>query len=202
MARIKICGLHRPEDVEYANEVKPDWVGFVVNYPESHRSVTPDELRTLRANLDSGILAAGVFVDQPVDTVAELLKDGTVHVAQLHGDESEEYISNLREAAPGAPIWKAFVIKTKEDLERAKQSSADLILLDAGRGSGDTMDWSVIAELDRPYFLAGGLTQENIGQAVEKLHPYGVDISSGVETDRVKDIDKMYAAKEAAKANE
>lgn len=202
MARIKICGLHRPEDIEYANEVKPDWVGFVVNYPRSHRSVTPEELRMLRANLDSDVLTAGVFVDQPVDVVAELLKDGTINVAQLHGDESEEYISRLREAAPGAPVWKAFVIRTKEDLERARESGADLILLDAGRGSGETIDWSLIAEFDRPYFLAGGLTHENIAQAVEQLHPYGVDVSSGVETDKVKDKDKMYAAKEAARCDE
>ena len=127
------------------------------------------------------------------DRVAALLTDGVIDIAQLHGHEDEEYIARLRSLADGACVIKAFVIKSKEDLEKAKQSSADYLLLDSGKGTGQTFNWELIAEagFDKPYFLAGGLGPENVADAVKKLKPYAVDVSSGIETDGLKDPEKM-----------
>lgn len=202
MTKIKICGLYRSCDIRYVNTVRPDWCGFILNFPKSHRSLTPERVRELRQELDGGITPVGVFVDQPVEAVAELLNDGTIAVAQLHGGESEDYIAALRAAAPGFPIWKAFRVRGAEDLAAAEASSADLVVLDSGQGSGERFDWSLGKAVKRPFLLAGGLTPENIPQAVEQLHPYGVDLSSGVETDRRKDLEKMRAAVEAARMRE
>lgn len=194
MTKIKICGLFHPCDIEYVNWVRPDWCGFIINFPKSHRSLTPDQARALRKGLDSAVIPVGVFVDQPVEDVAALLNDGTFSVAQLHGHEDPAYIAALRKAAPGHPVWKAFKIRTAADLEAANASPADLVILDNGYGTGETFDWSLAGGLTRPYLLAGGLTPENIPQAIAQLHPYGLDISSGVETGKKKDFCKIQAA--------
>ena len=199
MTRIKICGLFRPCDIEYVNRVRPDWCGFIIDFPQSHRSLTPDQVRELRRGLDSAITPVGVFVDQPVEDVAALLNDGTVSTAQLHGHEDPAYIAALREAAPGCTVWKAFKVRSAADLEAASASPADLIILDNGYGAGETFDWSLAGGVKRPYLLAGGLTPENIPQAVAQLHPYGLDISSGVETGKKKDFTKIQAAAAAAR---
>lgn len=199
MTKIKICGLMRPEDVETVNAVQPDYCGFIVNFPKSHRNKTPDEVRALRANLSPAITPVGVFVDSPVEVVASLLQDGTIGVAQLHGHEDEAYLQALREMVPGCTIWKAFKVRTAADLEAANASTADLVLLDNGYGTGQTFDWSLAGGVHRPFLLAGGLTPENIPEAVRQLHPLGVDISSGVETDRQKDPAKIQAAVAAAR---
>ena len=199
MTKIKICGLMRPEDIEAVNAVQPDYCGFIVNFPKSHRNKTPDEVRQLRANLAPGITPVGVFVDSPVEVVASLLRDGTIGVAQLHGHEDEAYLQVLREMVPGCTIWKAFKVRTAADLEAANASTADLVLLDNGYGTGQTFDWSLAGGVHRPFLLAGGLTPENIPEAVRQLHPLGVDISSGVETDRQKDPAKIQAAVAAAR---
>lgn len=198
MTRIKICGLYRPCDIEYVNAAKPDWCGFIINFPKSHRSLTPERVRALRRGLDGAVTPVGVFVDQPVETVAELLNDGTISVAQLHGHEDAAYIAALRAAAPGHPVWKAFKVRGPEDLTAANASPADLVLLDNGRGTGETFDWSLAGGVTRPWLLAGGLTPENIPEAVRRLHPFGLDISSGVETDGKKDCAKILAAVSAA----
>lgn len=198
MTKIKICGLFRPCDIEYVNAVRPDWCGFIVNFPKSHRNRTPDQVRALRRGLAEGVVPVGVFVDQPVETVAELLNDGTISVAQLHGHEDAAYIAALRAAAPGHPVWKAFKVRGPEDLTAANASPADLVLLDNGRGTGETFDWSLAGGVTRPWLLAGGLTPENIPEAVRRLHPFGLDISSGVETDGKKDCAKILAAVSAA----
>ncbi len=198
MTRIKICGLYRPCDIEYVNAAKPDWCGFIINFPKSHRSLTPERVRALRRGLDGAVTPVGVFVDQPVETVAELLNDGTISVAQLHGHEDAAYIAALRAAAPGHPVWKAFKVRGPEDLTAANASPADLVLLDNGRGTGETFDWSLAGGVTRPWLLAGGLTPENIPEAVRRLHPFGLDISSGVETDGKKDYAKILAAVSAA----
>ena len=198
MTKIKICGLFRPCDIEYVNAVRPDWCGFIVNFPKSHRNRTPDQVRALRRGLAEGVVPVGVFVDQPVETVAELLNDGTISVAQLHGHEDAAYIAALRAAAPGYPVWKAFKVRGPEDLTAANASPADLVLLDNGRGTGETFDWSLAGGVTRPCLLAGGLTPENIPEAVRRLHPFGLDISSGVETDGKKDCAKILAAVSAA----
>ncbi len=199
MTKIKICGLYRPEDITYVNLVKPDWCGFIINFPKSHRSLTPEQVRKLRRDLDSAVIPVGVFVDQPVEDVAALLTDGTISIAQLHGREDPAYIAALRAAAPGFPIWKAFKIRAPADLAAANTFPADLVILDSGCGAGKTFDWTLAGDVTRPYLLAGGLTPENIPDAIARLHPYGLDISSGVETEKRKDLTKIQAAVAAAR---
>ena len=199
MTKIKICGLFQDRDVDFINEAKPDYCGFIINFPKSHRNVAPDRVRGLRQRLDPAVTPVGVFVDQPPESVAALLQDGTISVAQLHGHEDPAYIRFLRALAPGHPIWKAFKIRSPEDLEAAGASIADLILMDSGQGSGQAFDWSLTAGVERPFLLAGGLTPDNIPQAVRSVRPYGLDLSSGVETDRQKDRRKILAAVAAAR---
>ncbi len=199
MTKIKICGLVRPEDVQAVNRARPDWCGFIVNFPPSHRNRTPEQVQSLRGLLAPGITPVGVFVDRPAEEVARLLREGTVSVAQLHGHEDEAYLARLRALAPGYPLWKAFRIRSREDLKAAEASSADCVLLDNGYGTGQVFDWSLAGGISRPFLLAGGLTPENIPQAIASLHPMGLDISSGVETERRKDPDKILAAVAAAR---
>ena len=199
MTRIKICGLSRPCDVAFVNEARPDWCGFIIDFPRSHRSVTPREALALRRQLAPGIVPVGVTVDQPVEALAALLREGVVDVAQLHGTEDECYLAALRTLAPGHPLWKAFTLRTPDDLTAALASGADMILLDSSKGTGQTFDWSLLRGVARPFLLAGGLTPENIPRAVRAVHPWGVDLSSGVETDRRKDRDKILAAVAAAR---
>lgn len=199
MTRIKICGLFRPEDVQYVNAAGPDWCGFIVNFPGSHRNVTPERARELRRLLSPEVVPVGVFVDRPAEEIAALLNDGTISVAQLHGHEDNGDIAALRRLAPGREIWKAFRIRTPGDLRAARESDADLVLLDNGYGAGEAFDWSLAEGFPRPFLLAGGLTPENIPEAVAALHPYGLDVSSGVETEKRKDRDKIVAAVDAAR---
>ena len=199
MTRIKICGLTRPEDVRYVNTAKPDWCGFILNFPSSRRNVTPEQARALRAGLDPDIRPVGGFVDRPVEEVAALLNSGVISVAQLHGREDNAYISVLRTLAPGCVVWRAFQLRSQADLAAADASGADLVLLDNGRGTGQTFDWSLAGSVHRPFLLAGGLTPESIPRAVAALRPYGLDLSSGVETDGVKDPAKIQAAVTAAR---
>jgi phosphoribosylanthranilate isomerase len=190
MTKIKLCGLRRAEDIEAAVLLKPEYIGFVF-YKKSKRYISPEEARILKSILDTDhIKAVGVFVNENPKTVADLLEKGIIDIAQLHGDEDESYIKALRKLTD-RPLIKAFKIKTKEDLKKAEASSADTILLDAGMGDGVSFDWDLLKSFNRPYILAGGLDPLNVKDAVEKLHPYGVDVSSGIETAGVKDIDKM-----------
>lgn len=199
MTKIKICGLFRPCDIEYVNEAQPDWCGFIINFPKSRRNRTPDQVRELRRGLDSSVTPVGVFVDQPLEEVAALLNDGTISIAQLHGREDDAYIAALRALAPGKEIWKAIQVRSPADLEEAARFPADQILLDSGQGTGRTFDWGLLRNFPRPYLLAGGLTPENLREAVRALHPAGVDLSSGVETNGVKDFTKIQAAAAAAR---
>lgn len=192
MTKIKLCGLTRPRDIDMANQLKPDFIGFVFA-KKSKRYAAPELAKSLKARLSPGIQAVGVFVNEPVESVAALLEDGTIDMAQLHGKEDESYIAALR-AKIKKPILQAFRIDALEDVQAANRSSADFVLLDSGTGgTGTAFDWSLLEEIDRPYFLAGGLNPENAGEAVRALHPYAVDVSSGIETDGRKDPDKMAA---------
>ncbi len=191
MTRIKMCGLRRPEDVEAVNELRPEYIGFVF-FPGSRRYVTPETARALKTELNPEIKAVGVFVDEKPETVAKLLAEGTIDMAQLHGHEDEAYLAALRKMTD-KPLIRAFRIRSAEDALQAQVSSADGILLDAGAGDGKTFDWSWLRQVERPYFLAGGLNRENAGRAVRELKPYAVDVSSGIETDGFKDIIKMRA---------
>ena len=187
--RIKICGLTRLEDIDAVNEQKPEYVGFV--FAKSRRQITKEHAVTLRRYLDPEIRAVGVFVDELPAIVAGYLEEGVIDLAQLHGRESEEYIRSLR-FRTGGELIKAFSVKSKEDIEKAAKSSADYILLDHGKGgTGEAFDWSLIKQIERPYFLGGGLNAENVEQAILQNHPFAVDISSGVETDGIKDPKKI-----------
>jgi phosphoribosylanthranilate isomerase len=195
--KIKICGLSRTEDIAAVNEAKPDYIGFV--FAESRRKVSANEAAELKAELSPGITAVGVFVDAKVSEIVKLYEAGIIDIAQLHGAEDETYIEELRREtlAGGAslPIIKAFRIDTIVDTCKAVASSADYVLLDHGKGgTGKTFNWNLAAEFrsitDRPYFLAGGIDEKNIKDAIA-LHPYTIDVSSGAETDGVKDPEKI-----------
>ena len=189
--KIKLCGLSRPRDIRAANALKPEFVGFVFA-PRSRRYVSPQQAKTLKSLLSPEIQAVGVFVDEEPQRVAELLGSGIIDLAQLHGGEDNGYIRRLR-ALTDRPVIQAFRIRSEEDVRRAADSGADHILLDAGAGTGTVFDWGLLRQIRRPYFLAGGLGLHNVEKAVEELHPYGVDVSSGIETDGVKDPEKMAA---------
>lgn len=200
MTKIKLCGLTRQEDITAANVLEPDFVGFVFA-PKSRRYVTAEQAKALRNHLLPSIQAVGVFVDEEPERVAALLEAGIIDLAQLHGREDEGYLERLR-ALTGKPIIQAFPIKTPNDLERTQSSSADYILLDSGAGTGTTFDWGLLTSVRRPYFLAGGLGPDNVVQAVRTLHPWGVDVSSGIETGGVKDFHKMAAFAAAVRKEE
>lgn len=191
MTRIKLCGLTSTDDIQAANALQSTYIGFVF-FAGSKRYVSPEHAAALKAELDPHIMAVGVFVDAPVDEMAALVKSGTIDAIQLHGHEDNHLIESLRKLTP-APILQAFTIRTEEDIARAQASSADMILLDAGAGEGKTFDWSLLETVSRPYFLAGGLDAHNVAQAIKKYRPYGVDTSSGIETNGRKDKDKMAA---------
>ena len=196
MTRIKMCGIKIIADVEAANTCRPEYVGFVFA-PESKRFVAPQTAKVLKQALDKEIQVVGVFVDAPLEEVSSLLKEGIIDLAQLHGSEGEAYIRSLKEQT-NKPVIKAFRMnalgdKINETLFAIEQSSADFVLLDSKAGCGEVFEWGMIETVQRPYFLAGGLDISNVSTAMEKLQPYAVDVSSGIETDGVKDKDKMEA---------
>ena len=189
---VKFCGLRQEEDILAVNKIKPDLAGFIL-VPDRRRYVSPDKVCELRKLLDKDIKVVGVFIDEDIDVVEELIKDKTIDIAQLHGNESEDYIRKLK-SRTGAQVIKAVGIRSSEDVERAERSPADLVIVDSpGGGTGNTFDWELLKKIKRPYILAGGINAENIEEAVEMLHPYGVDVSSGIETDGYKDKEKMKA---------
>ena len=189
---IKFCGIRRPEDIEAVNETRPDLAGFII-VKDRRRYIAPEKVRELRQLLDPSVKVVGVFIDEDIEVVAKLLHDGIIDIAQLHGNESEDYIRELK-SRTGAQVIKAVGIRSSEDVERAERSPADLVIVDSpGGGTGNTFDWELLKKIKRPYILAGGINAENIEEAVEMLHPYGVDVSSGIETDGYKDKEKMKA---------
>lgn len=196
MSKIKICGLSRTADIDCVNKYLPDFAGFVF-YPPSHRNVTAEQAVSLKARLDKRIKAVGVFVDAEPEFILSLCDDGVIDYIQLHGNEDEDYIKRLKEQTD-RPIIKAFKIKGHEDIASANRSVADFVLLDTfveGEvgGTGKAFDHSLLYEISRDYFLAGGITADNLGGITDSIHPYCVDLSSGVETDRVKDENKIKA---------
>lgn len=191
MTLVKICGLTRPEDIDAVNSLSLDMAGFVF-YGPSRRCVTRDSARELGSGLDPSIVKVGVFVDEDPLVIADLVGSGIIDAVQLHGVEDGAYIHGLRRLVD-APVIKTFLVRDRGDIEAANRSDADYVLLDSGMGSGRTFDWSLLEDMDRDYILSGGLNPGNIHDAVEMLHPYGVDVSSGVETDGRKDPSKMSA---------
>ena len=187
MTKIKLCGMMRPCDIEAVNELRPDYCGFILS-PGFRRSIGREQFDKLYKILDKNICCTGVFVNEPLDNVLSFSEK--LGLIQLHGKESEEYIRELKKLT-GKPISKAFVIREEKDLEKALQSPADYILLDSGTGTGKSFDHSLIKNVSRPYFLAGGLGAENAGEAIDRLHPFAVDASSSLETNGYKDKTKM-----------
>lgn len=179
MTKIKICGLRTPKDIQYANELLPDYVGFVFQKGR-RRYVSPSQAAALRRFLDPRIPAVGVFVDEPVENMVSLLKSGTIQIVQLHGNEDTAYCERLKNLFP-CPVIKAFIIREQGDIEKALDFPSDYLLLDGGLGAGKAFDWSLIRNIDRPFFLAGGLNCENVADALALCHPYAVDVSSAVE---------------------
>ncbi len=189
MVKIKLCGLSRKEDIEAANKLNPDFIGFVF-YEKSSRNVTKEQAKLLKSLLNPEVKAVGVFVDEDISFINELISEGIIDIAQLHGSEDEEYISVIKKQTK-APVIKAFKVREKEDVDLANRSGADYVLLDSGMGTGKPFNWELLQGIKRDYFLAGGLDPENVRQALEVTGAFGVDVSSGIETDKKKDAAKM-----------
>lgn len=201
MTKIKFCGLSSFQEINTANAILPDYIGFVF-VPQSRRYVTPEMAKKLKVRLNPKIQAVGVFLNEKPEIMAELANQNIIHMIQLHGKETELTIKELR-SLTSAPIIQAFTIQTADDINRAETSSADLILLDSGAGTGTVFDWFLIRRrIKRPFFLAGGLNPENAAKAIRQLKPYGLDVSSGIETDGKKDRHKMAAFAAAVRKEE
>lgn len=197
--KIKICGLTRECDIRYANELLPDYIGFVF-FEKSRRFVEPNYAAKLRKGLCGGIRSVGVFVNAPVDDILNCIRIGAIDVVQLHGNEDNEYIKILR-SRTDVPIIKAFMLNGRTEIKTVNESAADFVLLDNGCGEGKTFDWGLAKNITRPYFLAGGLSCENAKEAVGLLKPYAVDVSSGVEEKGFKSYDKMKKFIEICRKN-
>ena len=202
MVKIKICGMRRSEDIEMANRYKPDYIGFV--FADSPRKVSYDQAKELSGLLSEDIVSVGVFVNEHMKLIVDLFKDGIIEMAQLHGDEDEKYIRNLKdksieETGKQIPVINAIEIKDgadyNDELLKWRDSASDYFILDSGKGSGKTFDWSLIDKesefFKNSIFLAGGLNSENLALAIEEFNPFAVDLSSSVETDGFKDEEKI-----------
>ena len=202
MVKIKICGMRRSEDIEMANRYKPDYIGFV--FADSPRKESYDQAKELSELLSDEIVPVGVFVNEHMKLIVDLFKDGIIEMAQLHGDEDEKYIRNLKdksieETGKQIPVINAIEIKDgadyNDELLKWRDSASDYFILDSGKGSGKTFDWSLIDKesefFKNSIFLAGGLNSENLALAIEEFNPFAVDLSSSVETDGFKDEEKI-----------
>jgi phosphoribosylanthranilate isomerase len=204
-SRVKICGLRRPSDIEYVNKLLPEFVGFV--FASSRRQVSFDQAKQLISALDNRIKTVGVFVNDDIERVKLLADSLKLNVLQFHGSEDVNYIKNLA----NYEIWKVVSIKTDDGLSLNKaikenqknidwinNSSIDGIVLDSEAkgiqgGTGITFNWEIIKELNikKQLILAGGLNCQNITEAISNVRPAVVDVSSGVETEGIKDFNKM-----------
>ncbi len=197
MAKLKLCGIRRVEDVEYLNEFPPDYAGFI--FAPTRRYVSPENAKKLISRLDPKIKTVGVFVDMPISEMKAFAH--MLDVFQLHGGENEEYISQLRKIIPEkCEIWKAVRLKAAEDIDKAERLSADRLLIDAydpneygGTGKSARIDLILNREIAKPFFIAGGISADNISEVSKLLcgRAYGFDVSSGIETDGVKDREKI-----------
>lgn len=185
--KIKICGLFREEDIDFVNEAMPDYIGFV--FAKSRRQVTKETAQKLKNKLNKEILSVGVFVNEDINNIVEICNENIIDFVQLHGDEDEKYISNFKKGC-NKKIIKAIKVKIATDIIRWRNCQADYLMFDAGMGQGKAFDWKLLNNFIRPYFLAGGINENNIEQAI-KLNPYCIDVSSGAETNKVKDKNKI-----------
>jgi phosphoribosylanthranilate isomerase len=198
MTKVKFCGLTRECDIEYANLLLPDYIGFVFA-KKSRRHVLANRAKTLKKLLDTRISSVGVFVNEPFEQVALMLNQRIIDLAQLHGQEDEAYIKKLR-TLTDKPIIKALSVANVPDLLAAEKSSADYILFDNDcGGTGKSFNWNLLCSFQRPFFLAGGICVENIEPALTMVHPYAIDVSTGIEIDGVKDYSKMERLMQAVR---
>lgn len=210
MQKIKLCGMMKPCDIEYANRVKPDFVGFI--FANTRRKISPAQAKQFRETLNVEIPAVGVFVNEDIPVIASLVQDGCIDMIQLHGEEDADYIRCLREVCD-VPVIKAVKVQTVEQIQQTAALPVDYLLLDTYRkgvlgGTGEAFDWELLREakivagdtaegelFGKPYFLAGGLHAGNLREAAA-LGSYGLDVSSGIETDGSKDFTKMVEVME------
>lgn len=192
MAKIKICGMRRDEDIDFANSLHPDYIGFVLT-EGFRRSITPETAARLKKRLGGGIKAVGVFVNDGADKINLLFERNVIDIAQLHGDESPEYCKMIK-----APIIKYFNCSHGEPDDLDKYD-VEYFLFDSGTGTGRAFDWSNIPKTDKPFFLAGGISESNVKQAIDTAKPFAVDVSSSVETNGYKDYKKMKRFMEMAR---
>ena len=197
MTRIKICGLRTAQDIQVVATLPCSYVGFVFARA-SGRAITFEHAKILRKQLLCACAnthkiapaTVGVFVNEAVDVVAHCLNSGVCDICQLHGVEDENYIARLRKLTD-KPCIQAFRITSADDIAKAQQSKADYALIDAGAGDGKCFNWTFAQAMTRPYFLAGGLNSQNVTEAITLLHPFAVDVSSGVEEQGHKSELKM-----------
>ena len=194
---LKICGLSRMEDVIAVNRHGADYAGFVF-FKKSKRYIDPYKAGELIEFLRSDIKSVGVFMDEPLDNVISTARISGVEMIQLHGHESEEYVEYVKRTLE-RPVIKAFKADEEGALEKALHTTADYVLIDSGAGTGKKFDWNILKDFKREYFLAGGLDPDSAGEAISLLEPFAVDVSSGVETDGIKDEKKIESFIKAVK---
>ena len=204
MVKIKICGLKTGEDIRMANRLRPDFAGFV--FADSRRRITPEQAAGMKKELLPEIRSVGVFVNEELERVVSLAESGVLDLIQIHGDEDEAYIRRLKERTE-KPVIKAVRVRGQEDILQAVKLPCEYLLLDTYKadgygGSGETFCWDWIPEITKPFFLAGGLSAENIAEALKCCHPWAVDVSSSVETEGRKDEKKARRFMEAVRAQE
>jgi phosphoribosylanthranilate isomerase len=192
MVKVKVCGLTRDVDIAYINELSPQYVGFV--FAKSKRLVDVNKAADLIKKLNNGIETVGIFVDESLDNIKAAANFLKLDILQLHGEEAQEYIDELNNYR----VWKAVGVRSEEDIVKASQYRCEAVLLDSktsagSGGTGQTFHWELAKELtgNRKLVLAGGLNSSNVEAAVKELRPFGVDVSSGVETDGYKDFYKI-----------
>ena len=209
--KVKMCGISKVETIPAVVEAKPDCMGLV--FAPSKRQVTVDQAKTLVEELhkqytkrynngteqsnNDEIKTVGVFVNETLDNLVSIATEANLDVVQLHGDEDEAFIQSLKERT-NVEVWKAVQIRSAADVEEWIDSSADMILFDAYHkdergGTGEVFDWSSLDEFERPFMLAGGIDSTNVARAIRTVRPYGIDTSSGIETNGVKDDEKITA---------
>lgn len=193
---VKLCGIRRMEEVVALNALYPEYVGFVF-YKKSRRYVTYEQAKELRERLNPLIQTVGVFVREKEENIQKLYADGIIQLAQIHGGEDEGCVRRLKDV--GVPVIRVFQIENGRIPSEAYTTSADYVMFDPGMGDGESFDWSPILHFPRAYFLAGGLDEGNVAAAIASCHPYAVDVSSGIETDGMKDDRKMQRFVAAAR---
>ena len=202
--KVKMCGISKVETIPAIVDAKPDYMGLV--FAPSKRQVTVDQAKILIEELhkqcinhyDTKVVkTVGVFVNETLDNLVRIADTANLDAVQLHGDEDETFIQSLKERT-NVEVWKAIQIRTAADTEKWIDSSADMLLFDAYHkdergGTGEVFDWSSLDAFERPFMLAGGIDSTNVARAIRTVRPYGIDISSGIETNGVKDDKKITA---------